>query len=252
MNKREYRYTLHYVILLLLFVNKVTVVVAQADTITPLNGKLNTRLLKSGASAYAVYWEDSASNMTGNIEMWKRELQVQEGRYQFNWSWYRKDSLYARILTAGSSATMQPLFHSADYFRQGKFMIQFKDNIVTIPDSLQKTDQHRLFKVLLNPPAFAFPMDLEIFPLLPFKKGVQKFVIAFYEPGSEKSAWYHATNVGKQKLPIHGKRYLQCRLLRLDYASDSYAYFWIDEKSNVVVKMKEYYQGKYRYKVKLY
>lgn len=227
-------------------------VFAQTDTITPVTKKLNTQSLHSAFSTYAVYWEDEAGNITGNIELWKRELQVKGKEYSFNWKWYRNDTLYAHIFNVGSSTTMEPLYHSANYFKKGKFTVQFRNGIVTIPDSLQTSEKLKSFKVALNPSAFAFPMDLEILALLPFKKEGQKFAIAFYEPGSEKSAYYNATVIRKENLSIQGSSTIKCWVLRLDYTPNSYADFWIADKKREVIKMKEFYQGKYRFKVKLY
>ncbi|RYF80082.1 MAG: hypothetical protein EON98_13860, partial [Chitinophagaceae bacterium] len=99
---------------------------------------------------------------------------------------------------------------------------------------------------------FEFPMDLEIFPLLPFKKAGQVFAIAFYEPGTAQSNYYKLTVTGKEALPLVGAQTVNCWLLRIDYAPGSYATFWITDKTREVVKMREYFRGRYRYKVRLY
>jgi hypothetical protein len=44
----------------------------------------------------------------------------------------------------------------------------------------------------------------------------------------------------------------KCWLLKINYSKDSYAIFWLTEKSKEVIKMKEYYKGNYRIKVKQY
>lgn len=240
------------ILIILLFMFLSRDVLAQTDTISPSSGKLQTQHLSSSTSTYVVYWEDEKGNISGHIELWKRALQLKEKEYFFDWKWYRNDTLYAHISNKGNNSTMEPQLHRSDYFKKGKFMVQLRNGTVTIPDSLQTSEGSKLFKVVLHPIAFAFPMDLEILPLLPLKKEGQQFAIAFYEPGSEKSAYYNATIIRKEKLPIPAGSSIRCWVLRMDYAPNSYADFWITENEREVVKMKEFYQGKYRYKVKLY
>lgn len=237
-------------LLFLLFLK--TGILAQTDTISPTLGKLLTKNLSSSESTYAVYWEDEKGNVSGKIELWKRTLLVKEKEYFFDWKWYRSDTLYAHITNTGDKGTIAPWLHRADYFKKGKFEVQFRKGVVTVPDSLQTTERLKLFRVILNPAAFAFPMDLEILPLLPFRKKGQKFAIAFYEPGGEKSAYYSASIIRKENLVIQAGNSIRCWVLRLEYAPNAYADFWIADKKREVLKMKEFYEGRYRYKVKLY
>jgi hypothetical protein len=225
---------------------------AQTDTIKPTKQNLRTEKLFSSAANFVVYWEDEHGNVTGQIDLWKRELQIKGKQFLFNWKWYRNDSLYANISTTGNSVTMEPSLHHVDYFKKGKITFLIHHDTVTIPEGLRTNAQLRSFKVKLDPPAFAFPMDLEILALLPFKKLGQQFAIPFYEPGSKRSAFYQATVISKDQLSLPGSKSISCWVLRLNYAQDAYADFWIADKKRQVIKMRERYQGKYRYKVKLY
>lgn len=230
---------------------------AQIDTIHTNSKLLNVGAFHQQQNTYAVYWEDSLGNSISTPDLWRRSMDLvkQEDGTQlflFDWLWYKKDSLYAHIKASGKLATMKPDWHHANYFKRGKFTVAYSGNEVTIPDSAQRHPRHAEFKVILNPPAFEFPMDMELFALLPFKKVGQQFVMPFYESGSKASAYYKLTVVAKEYLTLHATSKVQCWLLRIDYAPDSYATFWISDKPREVIKMKEYYQGKYRYKVKLY
>ena len=240
------------ILLILFFIFLQMSVFAQTDTITPIKQRLLTEKLTSSKSTYLVYWEDENGNVSGSAELWKRELQLDKNEYLFDWKWYKNDTLYAHTKNVGSRLNMEPKLHHANYFKKGKFAVAFNNGVVSIPDSAQTKESHKTFKVNHQPLAFAFPMDLEILPLLPLKKEGQQFAIAFYEPGSEKSAYYNATIIRKEKLTLHAGSSIKCWVLRLDYAPNSYADFWIADKSREVIKMKEFYQGKYRYKVKLY
>lgn len=226
---------------------------AQVDTINTATLKLNKNAFRERKNTYVVFWKDSIGNHIGGAEIWERNIRKTKAKtYQFDWKWYKNDILYSHITTIGELASMKPTTHSANYFKQGKFTLAFNNNIVSIPDSLQTKDQHKTFKVVLNPPAFAFPMDLEILPMLPFKKVGQIFALAFYEPGAAQSAYYKVSVTNKEQLVLHGNTKITCWLLRIDYAPNSYATFWIADKPREVVKMEEYYQGKYRYKIKLF
>ena len=230
---------------------------AQVDTINTANHKLNTSLLKEGKSTYVVYFEDSLGKRITSADIWDRTIRFSsnaEGKniYQFEWDWYRKDTLIGHIVATGDRQTLEPFTHKAEYHRRPLVSFAFANNLVTVPVEARRTAADSSFKVLLDPPAFEFPMDLEIFPLLPFKKVGQKFAIAFYEPGTPKSDYYPLTVTGREELSLPGNNKVSCWLLRIDYRPGSYATFWISEKSREVLKMQEYFRGRYRYKVRLY
>ncbi|MBT1687276.1 hypothetical protein [Dawidia soli] len=231
---------------------------AQIDTIDTRTQKLNLAALKEGKCTYAVYMEDSLGRRLGSAALWDRSLDIRPGadgrqrHYIFNWDWYQQDTLLMHATATGLLPSLTPLTHYASYRKRGKVSFRFQDNVVTIPDSARRTPRASTFRVKLDPPAFEFPMDLEIFPLLPFKRVGQKFAIAFYEPGTPKSDYYLLTVTGKEDLPLAHAGKVNCWLLRIDYGRGAYATFWITDKSREVMKMKEYYRGRYRYKVRLY
>jgi hypothetical protein len=227
---------------------------AQIDTVNTKTGKLNTSLLKDVKATYAVYFEDSIGHRLSSAALWDRTIKLSKDKssYTFLWDWWQKDSLMAHVEVTGDVATLRPRTHYANYKKRGRFTYQFKDNLVTVPDSSKRTKKDSLFNVSLTNPAFEFPMDLETFPLLPFKKIGQQFAIAFYEPGTPKSNYYKLTVTGKEDLLLNGATKVSCWLLRIDYSAASSATFWIADKSREVVKMKESFKGRVRYKVRLY
>ena len=230
---------------------------AQIDTVNTKNLKLNIAAFKEGKSSYAVYFEDSLGHRLSSAAIWDRTIKLSKdakgnSTYFFGWDWYQKDSLLAHIEATGELPSLKPLTHYAKYKKRGTFVYQFKDNVVTVPDSSKRTKRDSTFKVTIDHAAFEFPMDLEIFPLLPFKKVGQQFAIAFYEPGSPKSDYYKLTVTGKEDLALNGSVKVSCWLLKIDYGRGSHATFWISDKSREILKMKEYFRGRYRFKVKLY
>jgi hypothetical protein len=230
---------------------------AQVDTVNTTTHILKTSLLKEGKSSYAVYFEDSLGNRITSADIWDRTIHFSTNAdgmsiYNFEWNWYRKDTMIAHVVATGERTTLRPFTHKAEYSRRAPLSFAFANNIVTVSPDARHTAADSAFRVQLDPPAFEFPMDLEIFPLLPFKKTGQQFAIAFYEPGTKKSDYYKLTVTGIDKLLLPGGPQVPCWLLRIDYAPGSYATFWITDQTREVVKMQEYYKGRYRYKVKLY
>jgi hypothetical protein len=162
------------------------------------------------------------------------------------------DSLRMSVTATGEMPSLKPLSHYVYSPSRGVRHYVFNNGVVTVPDSSKRTQKDSTLRVEVKLPAFEFPMDLEIFGLVPFKKTGEQFAIAFYEPGSPKANYYTLTATGKEELPVSGGSMVKCWILRIDYAADSYATFWISDKTREVVKMKEYFRGRYRYKVRLY
>jgi hypothetical protein len=229
---------------------------AQVDTIDTQRGGLNAKALRPGKASYAVYFEDSLGNRLGSADIWDRSIELRDSAggqwYRFSWKWWRKDTLIADVISTGALPRLQPLAHEAEYKSRGHFAYAFQDGVVTVPAAQQRTAKDSAFRFAMTTPAFAFPMDLELFPLLPFKKVGQEFAMAFYEPGGQKSDYYKLTVTGREDLAMPGGGKAPCWLLRIDYGRGSYATFWIADKERSVLKMQEYFRGRYRYKVRLY
>ncbi|UHG89650.1 hypothetical protein [Spirosoma oryzicola] len=231
---------------------------AQIDTINTNTLKLNVSAFKESKRSYAVFFEDSTGKRLTSADIWDRTIRFSKSAtgqktYVFDWKWFSKDSLIGHVTTTGLLPSLAPLTHDATYAKRGARNFVFNHNIVTIPTASRRTAKDSTFKVVLNPPAFAFPMDLEILPLLPVKKVGQEFALAFYEPGSPTSNYYRLTVTGKEDLPVGGNAKVNCWLLKIDYGQQgAYATFWISDQSREVLKMREYFRGRYRYKVKLF
>jgi hypothetical protein len=229
-----------------------------ADTINTNNLKLNTKFLKESKSTYAVYMTDTNNVRRGAAHLWDRRLSFSKDKngddfYNFEWSWYMKDTLISFVTATGNVRSMKPLTHNADYFKRGKKSFVFNNEIVTVPDEDKKNKKDSSFQVVLNAPAFEFPMDLELYALLPFKNIGQKFVMAFYEPGQLKSSYYDLVVAGIKDLQMPGGAMVKCWLLRVDYGmKGSSAVFWIGDRSREVLKVDEDFPGGKSYKVKLY
>lgn len=238
--------------------SSVCTVRAQIDTINTSTLKLNLAAFREAKRTYAVFFEDSLGHRLSSADLWDRSIRLTttpsgQKIYQFDWQWFQKDSLLANVSATGLLPSLAPLTHRATYTKRGNRRFVFNGTTVTVPVADQHTAKDSSFRAIMNPPAFLFPMDLEIFPLLPFKRIGQEFAIAFYEPGSPSASYYRLTVTGKEDLQVGGDAKLNCWILKIDYGQQGvYATFWISDQNREVVKMREYFRGRYRYKVKIY
>jgi hypothetical protein len=229
---------------------------AQVDTITTKNLKLEspkTNLLKH---SYAVFFTDTLGNRTFTADIWDREVSIikENGAsiYNFTWKWYSKDSLVLKADGRCKFPSLEPQEYIFSNKKKQKRIVRYEENVAMIEGKSRKTQRDTIYKVSVNLPAFAFPMDMEILPMLPFKKVGQKFAIPFYEPGAPSSAYYLCEVTGKEELKLTEEAKVKCWLLKLVYSKNAYAVFWISESSREVIKMKNPFKGGYRYKVKLF
>ncbi len=229
---------------------------AQIDTINPTNARLQLSVWRDTSASYAVYFTDSTGRRTSSADIWDRHVcRIQANghtHYEFNWQWYRRDTVMVQVRSTGAWPSLSPLTYQATYAGRGQRSYVFSENMVRIADSARHTRQDSLFSVRLQPAAFAFPMDLELLPMLPIRRVGQQFAVAFYEPGSISSAYYPVQVTGREQLALPGRARVDCWLVRIDYQPGSYATFWISERSRQVIRMREYARGRYRYKVLLY
>ncbi len=227
------------------------------DTLNTNNLKLNTAAFREGNHSYAVFFTDSLGKRISSADIWDRSIQLvsnekYEKMFQFSWTWWRKDTLLGDVKATGYYPSFKMITHEASYKNRGNFFYVFNNDVVTIPANHQLTAKDSSFNVKLDPAGFEFPMDLELLPLVPFKKAGDEFVMAFYEPGTPRADYYKLTVTGKEDVDLPGGNKVNCWMLRIDYSANTSATFWISDKIREVIKMKEYFKGRYRYKVLLY
>ncbi len=230
---------------------------AQVDTITTQNLKLNISKATSLKHSYVVFFTDSIGNRTTSADIWDREVSItkdQKGSslYNFSWKWYNKDSLVLNANGVCKFPSLEPQEYISYNKKKQKRVVHYEKNQANVEGKSRKTQRDTTYKVNVDLPAFVFPMDMEILPLLPIKKVGQEFAIPFYEPGSPRAAYYKCVVLGKEELKMTEETKVKCWLLKLIYSKDAYATFWITDSSREIIKMQNPFKGGYRYKVKLY
>ncbi len=229
---------------------------AQADTINAANNKLQLSRLREAKEVYLVYFTDSALNRKTTGDIWERNTRFTSLNNQqvveFTWNWYKNDSLMANIVNYCDRATLAPVYHKAVYKKRGTYAYDYQKDFMVPTDSVADNAAQKRGKIALTIPVINWELDLETYPLLPIKKVGQQFDIAFFDPNEKAPSYHRYEVIGKEELQLNNDTKVKCWLLKIDYGKESNAIFWLTEKSREVIKMKEYFRGNYRFKVKLY
>ncbi|MCJ0742297.1 DUF3108 domain-containing protein [Pedobacter montanisoli] len=229
------------------------------ERITPVNAQnkqLKINRLKYGETEYLVYLTDTNFNRIGNSEIWKRKTSkaMFHGKeaVKFDFIRYHKDSLLIHTVNYCDLETLAPIYHVAQVYGKGVVAYNFEGAQMKPADTVAHNGALKRVPVNLTIPVISWEQDMETYPLLPITKVGQKFNIAFFDP-NEQSPSYHTYEVyAKEDLTIGQGIKAKCWILKIDYGKGNYALFWLHENDLEVLKMKEYFNGKYRFKVKLY
>jgi hypothetical protein len=242
-----------FLLIAALFLASEAVSAQTLDTITTKNQKIDVQKITPIKHSYAVFFTDSTGKRTSSADIWDRELRRTKDAsgkevVEFEWKWWRKDSLL--LQTKGVCAF--PSLQLLEYSKAPTLSVK-NDNGTLNVKTQTRMKADTAFTMPFDGKAFTFPMDLEIFGLLPMKSVGQKFSVPFYEPGSGKYGYYTCTVAGKERLVLQENAGIECWLLQIDYGqSGSYATFWISQSTGEVLKMQESFRGIYRYKIKLF
>ena len=242
------------------------------DTIQITPEKINTKVLREGTHRYLVYFKMSKDSVRTETQFWTRTIKRANYKgaaaIEINQEWEDKDSIVHIVHSISDAKTMQPLYHKTWWKVKTARNATAKTVSETIVDfanktvfhngrSLSDSDTTRQTKPIwagyqssLNKYFLNWHLDLETFPLLPFKEGVT-FSIPFYDPGtasSYQSAAYTVT--GSAKLTAFNDQTIDCWLLVHESKGNKEVY-WISKKTKEVLKLEQQFGKMYRYKIKL-
>ncbi len=230
--------------------------VAQVDTINAKNNKLQLKNLKEGVVNYLVYMSDTSLNKRQVGDIWERKTKFNtlNGRsvVTFDWKWLHADTLLATVVNICDAKTLAPIYHYADYKGRGIIAYDYTEGWMVPTDSVKNNMAIKKGKVQLPIPVISWEQDLETYATLPINKVGQKFDVSFFDPNEKAPSYHRYEVVGKEDLPLNSDVKVKCWVLKINYTADSWAMFWLTEKSKEVIKMKEYFRGKYRFKVRQY
>jgi hypothetical protein len=243
------------------------------DTVKITSAHLNTRVLREGTHRYLVYFKMAKDSVRTQTQFWTRTIQ----RINYNGipaikvdqQWEDKDSIMHIVTSISDAKTMQPLYHNTWWKVQTSRTSTVKTVTVTSVDFLRKTISYNglpLTDTVTDSRALAiwkgyqsstnmyflnWHLDLETFPLLPYRKGVT-FLIPFYDPGTASNLQQVAYTVtGSAQLIAYDDQKIDCWLL-VHESKGNKEVFWISKKTKEVLQLEQELNGRmYRYKIKL-
>lgn len=243
------------------------------DTVRMTGQQINSKLLREGTHRYLVYFKMGKNATRTQTQFWTRTIK----RTDFNGKpvieviqeWEDNDSIMHIVKSVSDAKTMQPLYHKTWWKVQMSRNSTTKTVIETTVDFLGKTVDHngiRLsdadtarqsksiwagYKSSLDKFFLNWHLDLETFPLLPYKKGVT-FIVPFYDPGTASAYQQVAYTVtGSAELVGYNDQKIDCWLL-VHESKGNKEVFWVSKKTKEVLKLEQEVNGRmYRYKVKL-
>jgi hypothetical protein len=234
-----------------------------SDTIVTSAKYIDTRVLKEGSHHYLVYFTNGENTPKTDIQFWTREIE----RSSINGTsiiiirqkWEHKDTIMHTATSVCDGKTFAPQLHTFWWKQRGTASVNFEtDNVILNGITISGADTSKRSKAIWqayesskNNYFLNWHLDMEVFPTLPYKKGVT-FIIPFYDPGTSTSFEKVAYTVtGSAQLPGYDNQKIDCWLL-VHESKGNKEVFWISKKTKEVLKLEQEVNGRfYRYKIKL-
>lgn len=231
------------------------------DTIRITSKDLNTSVLREGTHRYLVYFRMKPGATRTNVSFWTRKIERADygGKKAIiiTQEWEDKDTIVHTVKTVSDAKTMAPVFHETWWKQRGEAKFDFVSGTASMNGTvLSEADTARArklsyeaFKSSLQTEKFNWHIDLETFPLLPFRQGVT-FVIPFFDPGPSPLTYAAYTVTGSAKLTGYDDQLVDCWLLSHESEGNK-ELFWISKKTREVLKLEQEINGTlWRYKIK--
>lgn len=243
------------------------------DTVHITASSINTKVLREGTHRYLVYFKMNKDSVRTQTQFWTRTIKRTDYKgtsaIEITQVWEDKDSIMHIVQSLSDAKTMQPLYHktwwkvpatrnavvktvsetSVDFLSK---TVNYNGNLLTDTDTTKQAMAiWAAYKSSIDKNFFNWHLDLETFPLLPYKNGVT-FLIPFYDPGtSSKYQEVAYTVTGSAELTGYNDQKIDCWLL-VHESKGNKEVFWISKKTKEVLKLEQEINGRvYRYKIKL-
>ena len=249
------------VIILTLLLNSLLSWSQKADTIKITPEQINTNVLIPGTHRWLVYFKMGADSPRTMFNIWSRTIH----KITYNGSdaievtqvWEDKDSVMHTTRSISDAKDFRTLYHTSWWKQRGSSTLDFStgDFIInnqplTKQDTAQRAKRLRAaFDKAMGQYTLNWHLDLEVFPLLPYKNNVT-FLINYYDPGSIDPKWVPYTVTGSARLAGWDGQSVDCWLLEHSNPNNKEV-FWISKKTREVLKLEQQFGTRYRYKIKL-
>jgi hypothetical protein len=239
--------------------------------ITPKN--IDPKVLREGTHRYLVYFKMGKEATRTQTQFWTRTIARikydDKPCIEITQEWEDKDSVMHTVKSISDANTMQPLYHKTWWKVQRSRTSTAKTVSETTVDFLKKTVEHNGkllsdadtakqvkpiwegYKSSVDKYYLNWHLDLEAFPVLPYKTGVT-FVSPFYDPGTASNFQKVAYTVtGSGELIGYNDQKIDCWLLVHEDKGNKEV-FWVSKKTREVLKLEQEINGRlHRYKMKL-
>lgn len=233
----------------------------KTDTIRITSELVNTKVLIPGTHRWLVYFKMGADSPRSMFNIWSRTINKisHNGKdaIEVTQVWEDKDSILHTTRSVSDANDFRTLFHQSWWRQRGSFQLDFATGELLMNNKIiTKEDTGFLNKRVRNAFDKALPqytlnwhLDLEVFPLLPYKNNVT-FLINYYDPGSQEPKWVPYTVTGSAKIAGLDGQMADCWLLEHSQPNNKEV-FWISKKTKEVLKLEQQFGTRYRYKIKL-
>ncbi len=234
----------------------------KTDTILINAGSVNTKVLRPSSNRYLVYFKMGKDSARSMAQFWTRNIQYANYNGKevivVTQEWEDKDTIVHKVKSICDKTTFAPQYHQSWWKQYGTTEFDFINksaSINGIPLTDADTARNRkgpwnAFKLALNQYTLNWHLDLEVFPILPYKAG-KTFLIPFYDPGSPAPRNVAYTVTGFAVLTGYNDQKIDCWLLTRESRGFK-EIFWISKKTKEVLKLEqEIGKDSWRYKIKL-
>lgn len=247
------------ILILLLFASDA--VAQKKDTIRIDAGKINTGVLREGVHRYLVYFKNGKDSSRNNVSFWTRTLSFidyhDRPAIRIAQEWEDKDSIVHTVESICDRKTFAPLYQTSWWKQMGNYTFDFLEKTGSIQGkplsdadtARRRADTWQAFKQALNQYVLNWHLDLEVFPVLPYRNGVT-FLIPFYDPGFPAPRDVAYTVTGSAKLTGYDNQSIDCWLLTHESKGNKEV-FWVSKKTHEVLRLEQAINNRFfRYKVK--
>lgn len=249
------------VIILTLLLSNIVSFGQKKDTVRITPELINTKVLIPGTHRWLVYFKMGADSPRTMFNIWSRTINkiTHNGKdaIEVIQVWEDKDSIMHTTRSVSDGKDFRTLYHTSWWKQRGSTTLDFStgeftmnNRLLTKQDTAQRVKRFREpFDKALSQYTLNWHLDLEVFPLLPYKNNIT-FLINYYDPGSQEPKWVPYTVTGSAKLLGLDGQMVDCWLLEHSEPNNKEV-FWISKKTKEVLKLEQQFGTRYRYKIKL-
>jgi len=253
------KYLLKTVLFLVLCLFTLYSFAQKKDTVVITADNLRKTEIEYGRLTYIVYNKKTKDSPADGIYLVKINIEPtlynNKNAVSIAQEWDRGDTVIHSAQTVLNKAGFSTLLHETYWKRQNyttKFDFETREVSFkgVVADSI-KSKVIQDFNESFDHYNLNWHSDLIIFTLLPYKEN-RVFKINFYDPGFGKASEEIYSVTGSDMLKGPSGKKIDCWILEIKIPSiNGYQKFWVDKKSNEVLKEEDFYNNMYRYKLKL-